>query len=329
MIEYQRIRGKRGGSCGWLLPQVSLYVIKKRGAILYYVTLLYSTIPPLTPGVMMSAGNRTLSLDGSRTQDDNFGRHEKRPPKVGPQPDGPLHIAAATNDVEALRTLLESGAHNIEGRGNHDFTPLMCASRQGSTESAQLLLATGARIDSTDLHGSTALHRASYSGSRKVVAALIDAGADMEATDRYGRTPLHVAADNGAIEAVRALLKRGASTYAKDGPLLDGDTPLMVAHAANEAATADLLQVLRRSPVTDLGAQGTRDTPSGLGRAVSDSVSRFAALLMRRRRRCAESNCRVGHRCWSSRNMSTSRFDDPERSRGGECRSHHSMVCCT
>ena len=174
--------------------------------------------------------------------DDNYGRHERRPPKMDQRfvLDGPLH--KAVGDPEALAALITSGEHPIDERGNRNFTPLICAARSGCIEAVRMLHAAGASLESTDLHGSTALHRAAYQGDKKMVYALVDLGADLEATDRYGRTALHVAADNGSMESAKALLKRGASTYAKDGPLLDGQTPLEVARAANEGCTADLLQ---------------------------------------------------------------------------------------
>jgi len=141
-----------------------------------------------------------------------------------------------------LTTLLEAGTHDIESRGQHNFTPLISAARHGSVECVHALLAAGADVEAADLHGSTALHRASYFGTKKVIAALVELGASLEATDRFGRTPLHVAADNGAVDACRLLLKLGSSTNARDGPMRDGDTPLAVARAAGQEATANLLQ---------------------------------------------------------------------------------------
>eukprot|EP00966_Prymnesium_polylepis_P173212 4006274-Prymnesium_polylepis.1 len=158
--------------------------------------------------------------------DDHYGRHHKQPPKPDQRfvKDGPLHHAV--HDVEELAALIASGQHSIDARGLHNFTPLTTAARSGCIEAVKMLHAAGADVSAVDLQGSTALHRAAYQGHKKMVYVLVDLGADLEATDRYGRTPLHVAADNGQMESAKALLKRGASTYAKDGPLLDGQTPL-------------------------------------------------------------------------------------------------------
>ncbi|KAL3922430.1 MAG: hypothetical protein SGPRY_004561 [Prymnesium sp.] len=172
-----------------------------------------------------------------------YGRHERRQPTPHPRTllHGPLHRAVHSH--QRLKELLSSGEHSVDARGLHNFTPLICAACGGHVDAIKLLVDAGADLTATDVNGSTALHRAAFHGKEQAIYLLLDLGASLEATDRYGRTPLHAAADNGQVEAANALLKRGASTYSKDGPLLDGDSPLEVAQASFEKRTTELLQV--------------------------------------------------------------------------------------
>ena len=86
------------------------------------------------------------------------------------------------------------------------------------------------------------------------------AGASLEATDRYGMTPLPVAASNERLLCIKELIKLGASQFAKDGPLLDGDTPYQMAMKCGLWETAD---VLKKSEVRrkKLAGGGTRMVP--------------------------------------------------------------------
>ena len=73
-------------------------------------------------------------------------------------------------------------------------------------------------------------------------------------------TPLHVAASNERLLCIKELIKLGASQFAKDGPLLDGDTPYQMAMKCGLWETAD---VLKKSEVRrkKLAGGGTRMVP--------------------------------------------------------------------
>jgi len=61
-----------------------------------------------------------------------------------------LHWAAAVNNVEALRTLVERGDANKDALDAYDQTPLFLAAREGSREAVRALLDTGANRDLPD-----------------------------------------------------------------------------------------------------------------------------------------------------------------------------------
>ena len=107
------------------------------------------------------------------------------------------------------------------------MTPLLYASRDGRTETARILLDSGADVNQPDVNGITPLIIAITNNHPDVARFLIDRGADIKAVDWYGRTPLWAAVetrnmdvDNASfensidrapyLELVQLLLERGA-----------------------------------------------------------------------------------------------------------------------
>ena len=70
----------------------------------------------------------------------------------------------------------------------------MLTQSQQPNKVCELLLASGADIESKDKTNATPLHRASGAGHRKCVRMLLDKGASVNAKDHNLRTPLHEAA---------------------------------------------------------------------------------------------------------------------------------------
>ena len=99
-----------------------------------------------------------------------------------------------------------SGVYDIEQGG---YTPLLFATRQGSLESARLLVAAGADVNDTAPMGTSTLVVAALSGQGAVATFLLEQGADPDAADA-GYTALHAAVLRGDLDLVTALLAHGA-----------------------------------------------------------------------------------------------------------------------
>jgi ankyrin repeat protein len=93
------------------------------------------------------------------------------------------------------------------------YTPLLFAARQGSLESARLLVAGGANVSDVAPNGTSALVVATHSGHTAVAMFLLEKGADPNAADA-GYTALHAAVLRGDLEVVKALMARGANPNA-------------------------------------------------------------------------------------------------------------------
>lgn len=146
------------------------------------------------------------------------------------QPDGmtALHWAATRNDLEIARTLLYAGATLRATTRLGGYTPLHLASRAGNTEAAALLLEAGADPNAMTTTGVTAMHFAADSDASGVVETLAAHGADVNARDAFAeRTPLMFAAVRGADASVRALIEAGADpsliTRVKDYETVDSE----------------------------------------------------------------------------------------------------------
>lgn len=117
-------------------------------------------------------------------------------------------------------------------------TPVHDAARTGDIAALRQALAQGASANATDAWGRTPLIVALQQGRQAVVEALIEAGADVRATDAWGRTPLLVAAQMKNAVAVRLLIQRGSPV---DAANRNDITPLI---AATQAGNAEAVQAL-------------------------------------------------------------------------------------
>jgi ankyrin repeat protein len=104
----------------------------------------------------------------------------------------PLHDAARSGAVVALKALLDSGAA-IEERNSTGETPLVVACLASQPETVALLIKSGADVASRNNRGMTSLHGASYSGCAECARQLLVTEASPgDAENRFKVTPLIV-----------------------------------------------------------------------------------------------------------------------------------------
>lgn len=159
---------------------------------------------------------------------------------VLPQGSTPLHIAADSGNVDAIKNILEICNGNVNARDDHKSTPLHFAANNGNTDAISILLKAGADVNAQDADGDTPLYWALEKDDLKTVKYLITAGAkiniknilkreaihfaqtveierlliasgaDINATDAYQYTPLQNAASSADIERIKLLINAGA-----------------------------------------------------------------------------------------------------------------------
>lgn len=138
----------------------------------------------------------------------------------------PLHAAAHYGFRDTAELLIARGA-KVDARDNDGAIPLHYASRYGFTGVSDLLISKGANVNAKDNGGWTPLYFASSFRERTdYVRFLIAKGADVNARRNDGKTPLHNAAESRVEESVVLLISNGADVNAKDK---DGNTPYDIA----------------------------------------------------------------------------------------------------
>ncbi len=176
--------------------------------------------------------------------------------------EAPVADAAMRQDIDAVRTLLTTGA-DVNAPQGDGMTGLHWAARHGAAEIVRLLLVAGADLGVTTRLGKhTPLHVASRAGQASTVSVVLDAGAAVNALTTTGATPLHFAATAGNVDTLTALLDHGADANARE-PVW-GQTPLMFAAAADRGDALAVLLARGADPglagmVVDIAARNKAD----------------------------------------------------------------------
>lgn len=160
-----------------------------------------------------------------------------------------LFEAAATGDLDRVRTLLDRDPSLVTAYSPDGWTALHLASFFGHARVVALLLDRGAGIDMLSASmGNTALQAATANGQADVVRLLIDRNADVGYATAQGEfTALHGAANAGNVPIARMLLEAGADPEAKT---TDGRTARELAEGKHPAII-ELLDELTSSESED------------------------------------------------------------------------------
>ncbi|MBM3786599.1 MAG: ankyrin repeat domain-containing protein [Acidobacteria bacterium] len=153
--------------------------------------------------------------------------------------------AAALGDTERCKALLRAEEVLLNMNSSDGWTPLHLACFFGHIDTAEMLLAMGAEVNSRSANAmnNTPLHAAAAGRHREICALLISKGAGVNATQQGGYSPLHSAAANGDIDLVRLLLAHEANAGLKSEK---GETALDMARQRNQGAAAELLERIAR-----------------------------------------------------------------------------------
>ena len=116
--------------------------------------------------------------------------------------------AIGKNDLEGIKSALDSGADVSAQEPTTGVTPLSWAALYGHAEAAELLIENGADLEGVNRDGARPLHAAAFLGRTKVVDLLLKKGADKTARDHKGVTALDTThADWNTAQFVAGLLQ--------------------------------------------------------------------------------------------------------------------------
>ena len=157
---------------------------------------------------------------------------------------GEIHNAAASGDLDKVRSLLDADPGLLESKGNNGYTPLMVACRTLHVEIADYLIDKGANVNAIGDGGMTPLFCFPYDKEAPfdLIQRLVGKGANVNAKLRLNRnwTVLVDFVVKGNIEVVKLLIDHGADLDIRD---IEG-TPLQMAihHERNEDMAVSLVE---------------------------------------------------------------------------------------
>ena len=203
--------------------------------------LVLAAVGAAAAGLAAAAGDERL-VEAVKNRDGAAARAlvSERVDVNEPQADGatPLHWAVHWDDLETADVLLAAGAR-VDAANDYGVVPLALASTNGSLAMVERLLGAGADPNAPDEHGATPLMFAARTGRVDVVGALLARGADVDARDAaHGQTALMWAAAAGHADVLRLLLDAGADAQARSA---GGYTPLLFAVREDRGASVELL----------------------------------------------------------------------------------------
>lgn len=156
----------------------------------------------------------------------------------------PLHLAAASGQIEVCRLLLELGA-NIDATDESGQKPIHAAAQNNFSEVVQLFLQQHpSLVMATTKDGNTCAHIAAVQGSVKVIEELMkfDKNGVISARNRTtDSTPLQLAAEGGHADVVKALVRAGASCTDEN------KAGFTAVHLAAQNGHGQVLEVMRTS----------------------------------------------------------------------------------
>jgi len=116
-------------------------------------------------------------------------------------------------DVAEL--LIHSGA-NLDSQDKDGLTALMLCAQSGCKDLCALAIEKGAGIDVQDANGETALLKAAYSHSEEVAKFLINSGVSLDLISNKGTTALMQFAENGWQDLCKLAITKGANADLQD-----------------------------------------------------------------------------------------------------------------
>ncbi|KAK1770847.1 ankyrin repeat-containing domain protein [Phialemonium atrogriseum] len=179
----------------------------------------------------------------------------------------PLWLASRNGHTDSVNILLDHGANPSTSCDHPDCpTPLWAALEAGHLESAAVLLSHGADPNARDPSGQSLLHKPWALTNRATLDLLLTHGADPDLQDpKDGNRPLHHAILAGSRPAAARLLAAGADP---DGVNAKDETPLMTACMTGRPTLTLLLLTVNTTTTTSNNNNNNNNNSDSTGSKV-------------------------------------------------------------
>lgn len=248
---------KEGLAAAYRTSAAELNAMKMVPQFVFSASLIGSLWATRGRGIVMALGaglSPNININGSELFDNSVSL---------------LAMTIIDGNVDAVKLLLDLGAHVDRGCPSTMCTPLLLATSLRHEEIVQALLDAGADLRAASTQGYTLLHNALENNvsdaaaalpavcptarlvprtewcqrGHRIVQMLCAAGAPLESLNCHGLAPLHVAAADGDVVAIRLLVDGGANVHVRSG---NGAYPLAFAERNGHATAAALLKKLSK-----------------------------------------------------------------------------------
>ncbi|XP_035912923.1 serine/threonine-protein phosphatase 6 regulatory ankyrin repeat subunit B isoform X2 [Anopheles stephensi] len=156
-----------------------------------------------------------------------------------------LHLAAMNGYSELVKFLIRDHNAVVDILTLRKQTPLHLAAASGQMNVCKLLLELGANIDATDDVGQKPIHVAAQNNYSEVAKLFLQQHPNLVmATSKDGNTCAHIAAMQGSVKVIEELMKFDRNGVISTRNKLTDSTPLQL---AAEGGHADVVKVLVRA----------------------------------------------------------------------------------
>ncbi|XP_058818348.1 serine/threonine-protein phosphatase 6 regulatory ankyrin repeat subunit A isoform X2 [Topomyia yanbarensis] len=156
-----------------------------------------------------------------------------------------LHLAAMNGYEELVKFLIQDHHAVVDILTLRKQTPLHLAAASGQMNVCKLLLELGANIDATDDVGQKPIHVAAQNNYSEVAKLFLQQHPNLVmATSKDGNTCAHIAAMQGSVKVIEELMKFDRNGVISTRNKLTDSTPLQL---AAEGGHADVVKVLVRA----------------------------------------------------------------------------------
>jgi ankyrin repeat protein len=128
----------------------------------------------------------------------------------------PIYEAAARNDGEGIKQMIQAGTPADFSQEGNRRTALHVATARGGLEAAQALLDGGAKPDAQDYHGNTPLMIAASHGRTSILRAMLAKHPPLDTQDWRGATAVWWACVSKNEVGALMLVRAGANPHIKD-----------------------------------------------------------------------------------------------------------------
>ncbi len=173
--------------------------------------------------------------------------------EISAETNSTFYQACENGPFERFYKLLHETKVNIHETNHNGWTPLHMCVVHGDYKKVKAFIEKYGYTDAQDNQGCTALFLAAVVGNEDITELLLTSGAQVNTFTQEGRTPLEEALSNGHETIAKMLLAKGATIVLPD---FSGNTP---GHVARENSLTDSINLLETESLSVINSSSAQN----------------------------------------------------------------------